>query len=77
MTGPFHVTEPSFSVIMAERDTYKAMADSLRADAERYRWLREHDMTAEYCEYQTGNLNGRAVNPLDSTIDAARAKETP
>ena len=47
------------------------LATRLRKDARRYRWMRDHDMTAEYVEYITGNLNGRAVDPLDGTIDAA------
>lgn len=40
-------------------------------DAARYRWLRDHDMSGAYDEYTSGNLNGRGVDPLDSTIDAA------
>lgn len=45
-------------------------------EAARYRWLRDHDMVEEYSEYITANLNGRGVDPLDSTIDAAMIRAT-
>lgn len=61
----------------SDMEEFRAIIAALRSseadqrDAARYRWLRDHDMSGAYDEYTSGNLNGRGVDPLDSTIDAA------
>lgn len=63
-------------LIKAEREIERLTAerDALRADAERYRWLREHGETG--CTEKDG-YGGRALQmgaDLDAAIDAARAQ---
>lgn len=40
-------------------------------DAERYRWMRNNDMTAEYSEYITNALNDIEQPHFDEAIDQA------
>lgn len=58
----------------AELRRIHAECDALRADAERYRWLREN--AADYRLTQKDGYGGRELrgwDELDAAIDAARA----
>lgn len=58
-------------VVMASAyDELKAESETLRKDAERYRWLRDG---AGYCD--TRDIPGMAPARMDAFIDAALAKE--
>lgn len=56
----------------AGNDALRAEIKQLRADAERYRWLRVNDFSLGYCDYVDGRLNGDTLGSLDHRIDAAR-----
>lgn len=60
----------------AERDQLRAEVEALRADAERYRWLRSDSQTVTGpCAY--GSWMGLPMfnDELDSAIDAARKQQ--
>lgn len=50
----------------------RAERDALRADALRYRWLRDCDRVSLY----RGNLWLEGISSLDAAIDAAMARQT-
>jgi hypothetical protein len=71
------------TLAVQERDALRQQAEAMRADAERYRWLREPQ---EHCavEFEDENEDGftnvfyaLVRDELDAAIDAALAKPSP
>lgn len=67
------------AILTAENDKLRAQVDALRADAERYRWLRDSNvgpsMIDKVC--REGHIDYMSLKcdvELDFAIDAARAK---
>lgn len=50
---------------------------ALRADAERYQWVREHASAYDLDRAWTARENSGSLDAFDSTIDAARNPSTP
>ena len=60
----------------SEIEALKAERDALRADAERYQWLRDWKGATHDIVPTTGRYGDRAIlcEELDAAIDAARSK---
>lgn len=65
----------SIKELRADRDRLAAEVEALRADAERYRWLREHGDAGCTEKDGYGGQTLRMGEWLDAAIDAAKAKE--
>lgn len=61
---------------LSQRDRALEQCREARKDAERYRWIRDHDMVLAYDHYHTANEKyGAGVDPLDKTIDEAMRED--